>query len=201
MTAGQPDASYRWQAPFEAALSGAFVGRGVAGPTYANVAVGGDTTADMLARVPTTIAAAPDHLVVMCGVNDCYDHGGTPIPPATSAANVASYLAAVRAALPDCVIHWSESLWFASEQRPDGIGPHDAAVQATMAAIKPVVQAAAGCEWWGIRDRIWTFYSDAYNPGNLVDGAMTQVDGTHPSKTAGQQAISNANFDYVTIGI
>lgn len=200
VTAGSPDATFRWQAPLEASLNANMTGRAAAIPTYANVGVAADTTTNMLARVAGTIAAAPNHVMVMCGVNDFFNHGGAPIPPATSASNAAAYIAALVAAIPTVRIHWIESLWAASEQRPRGIGPNDASVLNTMNAIKTVAQTTAGCEWLGIASDIWTLYSPGYNPTNLVNGKMTQGDGTHPAKTAGQMAISNAVYNRLTLG-
>lgn len=201
VTAGQPDPSFAWHIPYTASVNANLTGVGSAPITFANVAVGGNTTADCLAGVANVTAQTPDHVSCMIGINDHFNHGGTPIPPATSAANVAAYIAAVKAVRPTCRFHFISGLWYLTENWPDGVGSDDAAVNATLNAIKATVQATANCEWLDIRTPIYTIDAPLLNPGHAANGIMTQVDGTHPSKPAGQVVISHRVWNLTTLGV
>jgi|SRR6185369_3919241 len=200
MTAGFPDATYQWMIPLQASIQALFNGAGSPPPTFGVNAVGGDTTTDMLSRVATTTALNPDHCIILCGLNDHDNHSGTPIPPATSAANYVAYFAAVKAARPNCKFHVISNMWYQSELWPDGSGAHDVDTQNTNAAIKAVVAAEPNAEWINIRDQIFTFDEPIQNPTDLSSGILTQAPGTHPTKTAGQNVLSNRVYQRLQFG-
>jgi lysophospholipase L1-like esterase len=200
--AGQPSSDYRAQNIWEEMLNGAFNAAGLAGVTYSEQAVGGSTTADLLARAATDIAAAPNHIVVNIGVNDFFNHGGVAIPPATSGANMAAWLAAIHAGLPNCLIHVTPPLWAGGELRPLGANANDGTVSATWAAIEAAALAAPTyTEVWDFRSLMWTSQSPIYNPANLATGALTQAgDGYHPTIGIGQAAWARLAWAFTTIG-
>lgn len=200
MPAGQPDVSYRWQAPLEGFLTAALNAAGYPGPTYANVAVGGSTTTDMLARVATLTAQNPDHVFILIGVNDFSNHGGTAIPPATSAANMTAEFAAIKAARPGVRIHVIPPLFSGGEKSPDGSNPNDSLVQATRAAIRAATLAEPQAEWLDIWTPIIGTDEPFYNPTNLTSGVLTQ-DGFHPTKPVGQHVMSLRAYQKVTVGV
>jgi len=199
-TAGSPDASYRWQAPLEASIAEKFRMANVTAPTFVNLGVGGDTSTDVLARLAAINAAACDHYFHLYGLNDNDDHGGTPIPPATTQANYTAIMNGIAAALPSAKHHVVSNMWFGSEQRPRGVGPHDATTDASNDAIVAAValQPATRARYLNIIPRVYTSYSPAINPSNLDGGVLTQVDKTHPAKPRGQNVLSRCVWDYLT---
>lgn len=136
----------------------------------------------------------------MAGLNDYFNHGGAAITPATSAANAAAYIAAVKAVRPNVRIHWIAGLWAGSENWPEGAGPDDTKVRATMTALQAQVNALPNCEFFDIRTPIFTIDSPAKNPTHLTTGVFTQGDGTHPSKNAGQAIITKRVWERTTVG-
>ena len=195
LTAGNPSPSNRWQAPLETSLTAALNGKAIL--FYSIVAVGGDTTTDMLGRVASVTALRPDYCIIMCGINDHWNHLGTPIPPATSASNVASEISTIKATSPLCKFWYVSGLWYGTENWPDGVGAEDSLVQATNAAIQAQVQATANCTWIDVRTPIYTIDAPALNPGHANSGVMS-VDGTHPNST-GQTVISSRVFAQLPI--
>jgi hypothetical protein len=137
----------------------------------------------------------------MIGINDHFAHGGTPIPPATSATNVASYITAVKAVRPNCRFHFVSGLWYGTENWPDGVGPDDAQVQATLTAIRTVVVGTANAEWLDIRTPIYAIDAPLHNPGHAASGILTQSSGTHVSKTRGQVVVSKRVWELITLGM
>jgi hypothetical protein len=153
--------------------------------------------------VAAVVAAAPDHVIVLCGLNDSFNHGGSPIPPATTQANLQSFFTTVRASRPNCVFHVVSNMWSASEQWPDGSGPNDALVRATNAGELAACQAnPAFAEYLDIRTPIYSISSPLYNPGHASNGVFTQaIDSTHPSKPLGQNILSQTVFKLLTFGV
>jgi len=196
-TAGSPDPSFQWFLPLFASIQAQFFGWGCVPPVNAGtVALGGWTSADLLAHVADIIALQPDHLFIDIGVNDFFAHGGTPITPAETEANCKQIVIDVRAAWPTCVVHFVAPMWSSGELWPLGSNPDDASVTATAAGI----QAAAAffgptiAEYIDVRTDIWTNYSPILNPGNLSHGVLTQGDGVHPSKPEGMNTLSQRVF-------
>lgn len=209
---GLSDATFRWQAPLESTLTTAFTGAGKTIPTYVNRGVGGSTTTDILARVATDFAAQVDHAFVLIGVNDFFNHSGTPIPPATSASNITAYITAAQARSPGCRFHILQNIWTATEHTPLGANTNDTDVSATNAAMKAAVLAMATpfVAWHDIQTPIFTIDEPAQNPNNLASGQLVQsLGGFHPTKVVGaapatitgQQAISNRVFAFLALNL
>lgn len=204
VTAGQHagvggDSTYRWCAPFEALVTNWFTGWGFTGPTYANVAVGGATTTDMLTAVANVTGQTPDHVICMIGINDHFNHGGTAIPPSTSQSNVASYISTIKSSRPSVRFHFIRGVFYNTENYPDGVGTDDAAVLATMAAIQIPVQAEPQAEWLDIRTPMYSSDAPYQNPGHSASGIMTQ-DGCHPTINLGQMMWSKRVFERMSLG-
>lgn len=205
---GSTDATFRWCAPFETSVTAAFTNAGKTGPTYANTAVGGNTSTECLAAVATPIAQAPGYIFLLIGVNDFTNHGGTPIPPATSGSNVAAYGAAVWAKYPGCRIFVVSNLQGATEHWPEGTNADDASIEATNAGIQAAISGLALMKWCQVRTTIFATDEPAQNPANAATGQLIQDNGGyHPTKTAnppatlsGAQVISSRMFNLVTLG-
>ncbi len=202
-TQGSPDASFAYQVPLIASIIQKFKTANKAPPTFVNLGVGGDTTTDMLARAAAINAANCDHLIVLMGLNDFFDHGGAPIPPATTQANYTASMNSWAAAHPAQKVHVFSNLWSGSEQRPRGIGPNDNLIDASNAAIRAAValQPSTRARYIDIIPRIYGTFSPVINPTNVDGGKLTQVDKTHPAKTAGQNVISICMFDSFTFSV
>jgi hypothetical protein len=202
-TAGSPGVANRWQAPLEGSFTEKFRTANRAPTTYVNLGVGGDTTTDMLARIAAINAANCNHYIILMGLNDFFNHGGAPIPPATSQANYTATMNAIAAAHPAAKITVVSNMWSGSEQRPRGIGPNDNLIDATNAAIVTAVglQPATRARYINIIPRVYTSYSPVINPSNLDGGVLTQVDKTHPSLTPGQNVLSRCVFDNFTFSV
>lgn len=202
LTAGSPDATFRYFLPLQASITALFNGWGFPPPTWPGVvALGGWTSKDLLDNVASIIALAPDHVLgVPFPVNDFFNHGGTPIPPTgpgSTQANLAAIMAAVLAARPTCKFHWGTPMWSNGEKFPLGAnGPTDALVTATCGGVQAAVAAAGGevAEYIDIRNDIWPNYSPLYNPGNAASGFFVQGDLVHPTKPLGVQTLSNRIF-------
>lgn len=194
-----PDSTYQWMLPLETSIQALFNGAMSTPPTFAVNATGGNTTTDMLASAASVAAMNPDHCIILFGLNDWFNHGGTPIPPSVTQSNLAAFFAAV----PNCRFHVVSNMWFSSEQWPDGSGPHDATTQATNAAELAACQANPEiAEYLDIRTPIYGLYSPVLNPTDLIGGVLTQsVDDTHPSKPLGQETLSNNVFKLLTFGV
>jgi len=197
--AGSPDPTFRIQAPLEKGITERYrVANAIPEPTYVNLGVGADTSTDVLARLAAIIAAGCNHYFHMYGLNDFFNHGGVPIPPATTAANYTAILNGLLTALPNSKHHVVSNVYAGSEQRPRGIGPDDASVDATNAAIVGAValQPAASVRYLNTIPRLYTVFSPVVNPGNAANGVITQADGTHPSKVVGQNLWSRCVWDW-----
>lgn len=187
--------------PLKTALAGQFSPYGA--PTYPGiVATGGWTSTDLLNNVASIVALSPDHVIGLIGVNDNFNHGGTPIPPATTQSNITSIMNTVLASFPNCKFHWVSPMWDGGEQWPLGTNSADSLVTASAGGIQAAVSAAGAsvAEYIDIRDDIWTNYSPLYNPTNLTHGVLTQADGTHPSKPLGMNTLSQRAFQKLSFG-
>ena len=199
VTAGLPDVTYRWSVQWEASLAAYFTGLPL--PAIANTALGGNTTADCLARVALVIAQNPDHVFIMVGINDHFNHGGVPILPAQSAANMVAYMNAIRLTRPTVRFHFISGVWYSGENWPLGVNADDATVTATLNAIHAVVDAEPAAEWIEIRETIFNVDEPINNPTHLLNGILTQGggDGTHPSKPLGTTVISQRVFERTSL--
>lgn len=198
--AGSPNPTFRVQAAFEHSITQKFRTANGAFPTFVNLGVAADTSTDVLARNAATIAAACDHYVHLYGLNDDFNHGGAPITPATTQANYTAIIGGILTALPNSRHHVVSNIYSASEMRPRGAGPNDAATDATNAGI---VAAVAGLPANRVRyldfiPRFYTSFSPVMNPGNAANGFITQADGSHYSKTRGQNIWGRSLFDRST---
>ncbi len=187
--------------PLEASIRAQTFGWGWVPPvvTAGVVAAGGWTSGDLLANVASIIATSPDHVIGLVGVNDFFNHGGTPITPADTQANIAQIMSMVRAAWPTCVFHWISPMWSSGELWPVGSNPDDASVTATATGIKAAVLTVGPtvAEYIDLREdpgEIWSAFSPVLNPAELTHGVLTQLDGVHPSKPLGMQTLSDRVF-------
>lgn len=165
------------------------------------VAVGGDTTTDMLTHGASVDAANPDHIWIMCGINDWFNHNsGNPIPPATTKANLLTYFAARKAARPNVRFHVIACPFQNGENWPFGVNPSDNLVTATFKAEQEAVALEPQAEWIDIQTPVTTKDAPFYNPTHLTSGVITQ-DGAHPTKPLGQHVYSLRVFNRTTFGI
>ena len=203
MTAGQPDVTYRWPIPIEGFISTVFTENGYVSPSFNTVAVGGDTTTDMLGRVASVTALNPDHVFIMCGINDHFNHNGTPIPLATTKANLLAYFAALKLARPSVRIHVISGVWYLGENWPLGVNGDDGAVTWAMNAEQAAVALEPQAEYIDIRTIIFAQDEPYYNPTHQTSGVITQGsgDGTHPAKPLGQHVLSLRVFQQMTFGV
>lgn len=197
---GTPDSTYRWSVEFEQSITTAFTNASATLPTFTNTGVGGNTTTDWLAAESTDIAVGASDIFILIGVNDPFNHGGTAIPPATTQANMAAYIAAMQAKNPGVRIHLMSNMWGSSEHWPTGSNTDDAGIVAVNSAE---VTAATGNKFVqidDIRTPLFTIDEPAQNPSNLASGILIQSGGGyHPTKPLGQTTISWREFARVTL--
>lgn len=189
--------AFGWYVPMETTINVAFAAAGKANPTYHNAATAGKTSTETLASVGSVIALAPDHIFLLSSINDRSNHGGAPIPPATTAANYTAYFAAIAKGAPNCMIHVVSNLWDAGENWPDGANVNDATTVLMNTAIQGAVAACSFARYLDIRTPIYGIDEPANNPTHLTSGALTS-DGTHPIVTSGQAFLSSRVFSFLT---
>lgn len=198
ITAGSPDPTFSWAAPFQTAVLAAFAGAGKTAPVFFNTAVSGRTSTTTAANVATPLSHKPQHIFLLSSINDPFFG----ITPATTAANYNTYRAAVHAAQPGCRIHVVSNLWGNTEHWPDGTNltnPSDAAINATNAAIVLDIAPDRLCKYYDVRTPLFATIEPVQNPANLATGQLIQSPGgEHPTKVAtppatlsGIQVVSN----------
>lgn len=133
-------------------------------------------------------------------MNDFFNHGGTPITPAQTQANITSIMTTVLASFPNCRFHWVSPMWSSGEQWPLGTNADDSLVTATAGGVQGAVTGAGPsvAEYIDIRDEIWTTFEPIANPTNLTHGVYTQTDGVHPTKPLGQNILSQRGFQHLS---
>lgn len=139
------------------------LGQAFPGMKTANRGISGDTSRGMVVRLADNVTdLKPSAVVLMCGINDLFQPGGT---PASIAANVRTMVTAIHQAVPAAPVYVCETL-------PSGSLPF-AKVQETNAAVD---QALAGLP--GVcRVRLYAAYLQADGTQN----ASLFKDKTHPN--------------------
>ena len=194
-TAG-PDSTFSWTVPFISAVNAAYAAAGKTAPVFTNVAVGGRTSTATAANVATATATKPYHIFLLSSVNDQADS----VSPTTTYNNYLTYFAAVLAACPGCRIWVISNNWGSVENWPRGAGPDDSGIDATNAAIVSAVATCPFATYINTVGPIYTIDEPAQNPTNLATGVLVQsMGGDHPTKPAGQNAITNVVLANVTL--
>jgi lysophospholipase L1-like esterase len=167
----------RWHVEFQNTVTTLATAKGGAAPTYINSGVGGDYVEDMYDRLQAAVLDhEPDVLIIQGGVNDARNA----VPAETSAGALADIIDDVRAEFPNVRIMvvgpWADGMAIITATTPTP-NPHDAAIDATNAAMRAVA-FAKGAAWVDWRQNFKRVTSQAI--ANTLS-----PDGVHPSDPVG----------------